>query len=132
VTVAKLVAMAKRWLPEIILVAVLAALLWWGIALLRGDRAATKAAQAQIDDRVGEASTATMDVAVRGYTEHAREKVVLKERETRYVETIRTAPGADTAVPAAVHGAGVAAIRGLRDAAGDGEGQSAGVPPSHP
>lgn len=127
---------AKARLVKIAVIAVLAAvavgLLWFAVSAILGDKPAQKAAQAQVDNRVATAAEQTHDFADHAMIEHNRENVTIKEKEVHYVETIRAAPGADNAIAPAVHDAGIAAIRGLRDASGDGQRDGAGLPASRP
>lgn len=84
-----------------------------------GEAPAMKAAQTQLDGRVNAAGQASEDSAVAAYADHVRTNETIKEKETHYVETIRSAPGADAPVPDALHSAGIDAIRGLRVASND-------------
>lgn len=100
----------------------------WGVAsfLARwNDGPAQRSAQAQVDQRVQDAGTTAADEAVAKYADHVRERETIKEKETHYVETIHAAPGANDAMPAALHSAGLDAINGLRDASGDGNSAAA-------
>jgi hypothetical protein len=114
-----------------VLVAVALGLAGWGVAkfLARwNDGPAQRAAQAKVNEKVEQAGAASFDNAVGQFADHVRERETIKEKETHYVETIHEAAGANDAVPPAVHDAGIAAIRGLRDASGDGNSAAADLP----
>lgn len=121
---AKLIAGAVGVL--LVLAALIAGGLWLKARLGEGD--AMRAAQAQVDGKVQDAASASFDSAVGKYADHVRERETIKEKETHYVETIRAAPGANDAVPVAVHDAGIAAIVGLRNASPDGNSAAADLP----
>jgi hypothetical protein len=125
------VAKAKLIAGAVGILLVLAALIAGGLWLKSrlGEAGAMKAAQAKVDQRVQDASTAGVRQAVGKYADHVRERETIKEKETHYVETIHEAAGANDAVPIAVHDAGIAAIVGLRDASPDSD--RAAAPVSH-
>lgn len=109
---------------------VLAALIYGGVWLKArlGDGDARVAAQTKVDGAVANAVAGSNDFAAAKLIEHTQTNTEIKEKEFHYVETIRAAPGADTPVPPAVHDAGIAAIRGLRDASANSDGPAAPVP----
>lgn len=109
---------------------VLGLLIWGGVWLKArlGDGDARVAAQSKIDGAVANAVAGSNDFAAAKLIEHTQTNTEIKEKEIHYVETIRAAPGADAPVPVAVHDAGIAAIRGLRDASADSERPAAAVP----
>lgn len=92
------------------------------------DGGAQRAATAKVEQRVQNAAVASQDAAVGKFADHVRERETIKEKETHYVETIRSADGANNPMPAAVHDAGTAAIVGLRVASGDGNSAAADLP----
>lgn len=125
--------LAKRALPYVLgVVAFVAALLAlrFVVGMVTGDKPAQQAAQAELDGRVFGSERDSQEFAATKMIERGHTDAAIKEKEIEYVQTIRSAPGAETPVPPALHDAGIAALRGLRDASGEHTGDGAAVSPS--